>query len=144
MARQPGRGGIRGPMINTLLAYAYAPLRPLLEGLHVVRKGRRAAATRDVLLPDGFEIEVVATELNEPVQCTFGPRRPGAGAPGATGPELPTPDGGGGRGCPPGLRAGAGAAPRPGLSEPRPFGVAQGQGGLDQGGVGQGLGVVAQ
>ncbi len=73
MASQPGKGGLKAPRINALLAYAYGPLRPLLRGLRVVREGRRSAFTGDVLLPDGFEIEVVATDLNEPVQCTFGP-----------------------------------------------------------------------
>ncbi len=73
MGSQPGKGGLKGPRINTLLAYAYGPLRPLLRGLRVVREGRRDALTGDVLLPDGFEAEVVATDLNEPVHAAFGP-----------------------------------------------------------------------
>lgn len=73
MARQPGRGGAKAPMINTALAYAYAPLRPLLRRVNITREGRRGAVVRDVLLPEGFEAEVVATDLNAPVQCTFGP-----------------------------------------------------------------------
>lgn len=73
MESQPGRGGTKAPMINSLLAYAYAPLRPLLNRVNITREGRRGAVVRDVLLPDGFEAEVVATDLNAPVQCTFGP-----------------------------------------------------------------------
>jgi glucose/arabinose dehydrogenase len=60
-------------MIDTALAYVYAPLRPLLQRLNITREGRRLASVRDVMLPEGFEAEVVATDLNAPVQATFGP-----------------------------------------------------------------------
>src|SRR5919206_427834 len=37
MSSQPGKGGAKGPMINTALAYVYAPLRPLLHRLNITR-----------------------------------------------------------------------------------------------------------
>src|SRR5919206_599372 len=73
MSSQPGQGGAKAPMINTALAYVYAPLRPLLQRLNITREGRRLASVRDVLLPEGFVVEVVATDFNAPVQATFGP-----------------------------------------------------------------------
>lgn len=68
--------GTTGPWhagkLDTLLAYLYAPLRPLTRRIKGRRTGERGYRPRDILLPRGFTAEVVATGLNEPVHCTFG------------------------------------------------------------------------
>lgn len=74
MGSEPGKGGpVKAPMVNTLLAYVSKPLRPLMEKINVTRKSQRGAFAGDVMLPEGYEVEVVAVELNAPVHATFGP-----------------------------------------------------------------------
>ena len=74
MGSEPGKGGpVKAPMVNTLLAYVSKPLRPLMEKINVTRESHRGAFAGDVMLPEGYEIEVVAVELNAPVHATFGP-----------------------------------------------------------------------
>lgn len=68
-------GPVKAPMINTLLAYVSKPLRPLMEKINVTRESHRGSFAGDVMLPEDFEIEVVATDLNAPVHATFGPDR---------------------------------------------------------------------
>ncbi|MFL5668836.1 MAG: PQQ-dependent sugar dehydrogenase [Chloroflexota bacterium] len=57
------------------LAWASKPFRPLVDrfGMRVPRRGPRGYAARDILLPDGYIAEVVATDLSAPVMTTFGP-----------------------------------------------------------------------
>lgn len=56
---------------DNLLAYAHAAARPILDKIHLRRTGRRGFNPRDVLLPDGYVAEVVATDLTAPVHCCF-------------------------------------------------------------------------
>ena len=57
------------------LAWATKPLQPLVKryGMKVPRSGPRGYAPADILTPDGYVAEVVATDLSAPVMTTFGP-----------------------------------------------------------------------
>jgi glucose/arabinose dehydrogenase len=57
------------------LAWLTKPLLPLVErfGMKVPRRGPRDHVPRDILLPEGYTAEVVATGLSAPVMTTFGP-----------------------------------------------------------------------
>jgi glucose/arabinose dehydrogenase len=57
--------------LDTLLAYLYAPLRPLTRRVKGRRVGERDYRPDDILLPRGFTAEVVTAGLHEPVHCTF-------------------------------------------------------------------------
>lgn len=58
-----------------LLAWLAKPAMPLVErwGMRVPRRGARGYAPADILLPEGYTAEVVATGLSAPVMTTFGP-----------------------------------------------------------------------
>lgn len=56
------------------LAYLYAPILPYLKRIKVARAGPRGHNPRDILLPEGYAAEVVATGFNTPVHCTFDDR----------------------------------------------------------------------
>ena len=57
------------------LAYAYAPIVPYLKKFITVRRaGLRAYNPEDILLPQGYTAEVVATGFNTPVHCCFDDR----------------------------------------------------------------------
>jgi glucose/arabinose dehydrogenase len=57
------------------LAWASKPFQPLVQrfGRRLPRRGPRGYAPEDILLPDGYVAEVVATGLSAPVMTTFGP-----------------------------------------------------------------------
>ena len=57
------------------LAWLTKPVMPLVErfGKRVPRRGSRGYEPGDVLLPRGYEAEIVATGLSAPVMTTFGP-----------------------------------------------------------------------
>ncbi|HEX5015125.1 MAG TPA: PQQ-dependent sugar dehydrogenase [Candidatus Limnocylindrales bacterium] len=57
------------------LAWLTKPAMPIVErwGMKVPRRGPRGFSPSDVLLPDGYVAEVVATGLSAPVMATFGP-----------------------------------------------------------------------
>jgi len=57
--------------LDSLLAYLYAPILPYLKKLPLTRRGSRGHNPQDILLPEGYVAEVVATGLNTPVQCCF-------------------------------------------------------------------------
>lgn len=61
------------PMVATLLAYLTAPLYPLTQRLPrlIPRRGTRPHNPKDILVPQGYAVDVVATDLNGPVHCTF-------------------------------------------------------------------------
>src|ERR671934_2873054 len=65
--------------LDSLLAYAYAPLMPYLKQaqlkLGFARRGARDHNPRDILLPQGYTADVVATGFNTPVHCTFDDQR---------------------------------------------------------------------
>ena len=67
------RGWGRGPEVHSLLAYLSRPLYPLLRRVEIRRSGRREHRTTDILLPEGYVAEVVATGFKTAVHCTFGP-----------------------------------------------------------------------
>jgi len=59
--------------VPTLLSILYAPLQPLVQRVRFVRRGTRRFSPEDVLLPDGYRAEVVASGLTAPVHACFGP-----------------------------------------------------------------------
>ena len=61
----------KAPMVDSLLAYAGKAAQPILSRIHITRKGKRHIRTRDILLPEGYVAEVVATGFNSPVHCCF-------------------------------------------------------------------------
>jgi glucose/arabinose dehydrogenase len=60
-----------GPMFDSWLAYVYAPILPYLKKIKVTRAGSRDHDPGDILLPEGYMAEVVATGFNAPVHCAF-------------------------------------------------------------------------
>jgi len=61
-------------MVPSWLSYLYQPILPYLKKIRIRREGARQPNPRDILLPEGFGAEVVATGLNAPVHCTFDDR----------------------------------------------------------------------
>jgi glucose/arabinose dehydrogenase len=70
--RRSGWG--RGPDIHALLAYATRPLYPLLRRVTIRREGDVKRDAADVLLPDGYVAELVATGFKTPIHCCFDDR----------------------------------------------------------------------
>ena len=68
---EPKKGSGFAPMLPDWLAYLYKPMLPLLKPIKIRREGPRGFNPRDILLPEGFVAEVVATGLNAPVHCSF-------------------------------------------------------------------------
>jgi glucose/arabinose dehydrogenase len=58
-------------MLDSWLAYLYAPILPYLKKIKVKRAGPRNHNPDDILVPEGYVAEVVATGLNAPVHCSF-------------------------------------------------------------------------
>src|SRR5690242_7457071 len=80
--RLPARGTRSDPMpdrqhpqgaldLPSLLAYLYQPVLPILKKIQISRTGTRRYNPGDILLPDGYAAEVVATGFNAPVHCCF-------------------------------------------------------------------------
>ena len=59
--------------LDSVLAYLYKPLQPIIRGRSMKRVETRRWRPEDILLPEGYVAEVVTTGLNAPVHCTFGP-----------------------------------------------------------------------
>ncbi len=57
--------------VPSLLSYIYQPLQPIVRRLHVTRRGPRRYDPRDILLPDGYVAEIVASGFTAPVHCCF-------------------------------------------------------------------------
>lgn len=53
------------------LACLYAPILPYLKKIKITRAGPRGHNPRDILLPEGYVAEVVATGFDAPVHCAF-------------------------------------------------------------------------
>ncbi|MGE5224504.1 MAG: PQQ-dependent sugar dehydrogenase, partial [Omnitrophica WOR_2 bacterium] len=53
------------------LAYLYQPILPYLKKIKINREGERHPNPKDILLPEGYVAEVVATGLSAPDHCTF-------------------------------------------------------------------------
>lgn len=62
------------PMLPGWLAYLYQPLLPVLKKIHIHREGVRNPNPGDILLPEGYTAEVVATGLSAPTHCSFDDR----------------------------------------------------------------------
>ena len=60
-----------GMDVPALLAQALKPVVPLLQRIRYRRHGPRNHEPRDILLPDGYVAEVVASDFNTPVSCCF-------------------------------------------------------------------------
>src|SRR5215207_1007685 len=71
VTREPEVRDTFAPMLPSWLAYLYKPILPLLKKIKIERKGGRDHNPRDILLPEGYVAEVVATGFNAPVHCTF-------------------------------------------------------------------------
>ncbi|GHO70453.1 hypothetical protein KSC_093450 [Ktedonobacter sp. SOSP1-52] len=56
------------------LAYLYAPILPYLKWIKIMRRGPRGHDPKDILLPQGYQAEVIATGFNTPVHCCFDER----------------------------------------------------------------------
>src|ERR1044071_9741040 len=59
------------PMVADWLSYLYQPILPLLKKIKIHREGPRSYNTEDILLPQGYVAEVVASGFNAPVHCCF-------------------------------------------------------------------------
>jgi glucose/arabinose dehydrogenase len=62
---------LQAPMLASWLAYLYQPILPYLKDIKIQRVGTRDHNPADILLPEGYVAEVVATDLNAPVHCAF-------------------------------------------------------------------------
>jgi len=63
--------GASAPMLPSWLAYLYQPILPYLKKIKIRREGPRGYSPKDILLPQGYEAEVVASGFNAPVHCCF-------------------------------------------------------------------------
>lgn len=59
------------PMLPDWLSYLYQPILPLLKKIKIRREGPRNYNPQDILLPDGYVAEVVASGFNAPDHCCF-------------------------------------------------------------------------
>lgn len=57
--------------VPTWTSYLYAPFLPLLKKIKIKREGSRGANPRDILLPQGYVAEIVATDFAAPDHCCF-------------------------------------------------------------------------
>lgn len=70
--RRSGTAGfLKGHMFSSLVAYVYAAMRPVMDKVHIRRRHTRRLNPADVMVPEGFTVEVVASGLNAPVHCCF-------------------------------------------------------------------------
>ncbi len=53
------------------LAYLYKPILPYLNAIKITRQGSPEHNPRDILLPEGYVAEIVATGFHSPVHCCF-------------------------------------------------------------------------
>jgi glucose/arabinose dehydrogenase len=67
----PQRKPRRDIDVPSWLAYLYKPILPYLKPIKVVREKTRRHNPGDILLPEGYVAEVVATGFNAPVHCCF-------------------------------------------------------------------------
>ncbi|MFP5371163.1 MAG: PQQ-dependent sugar dehydrogenase [Actinomycetes bacterium] len=64
---------VKAPMVPDALGYVWVAGQGLLRHLNIERKGHRRPDPSDILLPTGYEADVVVTDLDEPVHLTFAP-----------------------------------------------------------------------
>ncbi|MFL5660378.1 MAG: PQQ-dependent sugar dehydrogenase [Ktedonobacteraceae bacterium] len=70
-ATEPTSEKSRALDLPSRLAYLYAPILPYLKQFKITRAGPRKHNPADILLPQGYIAEVVATGFNAPVHCCF-------------------------------------------------------------------------
>lgn len=72
-ADQPPLLAPHAPMIDTLLAYLTAPLYPYTKKLPAIipRRGVPPHQPKDILVPQGYTVEVVAEGLSSSIHCSF-------------------------------------------------------------------------
>jgi glucose/arabinose dehydrogenase len=59
------------PMLPDWLSYLYQPILPILKKIKIRREGPRNYNPKDILLPEGYVAEVVASGFNAPDHCCF-------------------------------------------------------------------------
>lgn len=57
--------------LPSFLAYVFKPILPILRKIPSRRAGPRGHRPEDILVPEGYQVEVAATGLNAPVHCCF-------------------------------------------------------------------------
>ena len=73
MAKDRAVRWVKAPMVPDALGYVWVAGRGVFQKVNLVRKGTRSPEPADILVPEGFEVDVVADDWNEPVHCAFGP-----------------------------------------------------------------------
>lgn len=64
---------VKAPMVPDALGYTWVAGRRLLRRVNITHRGTRRPRPADIHVPEGFEVEVVATGFSAPVHCSFGP-----------------------------------------------------------------------
>lgn len=59
------------PMIDTALALVARPMQPLAKRFSLPRVKQRHFDAKDIRVPRGFTVELVAADFNAPVHCSF-------------------------------------------------------------------------
>ncbi|MGI8703747.1 MAG: hypothetical protein ACR2JZ_04455, partial [Candidatus Limnocylindrales bacterium] len=57
--------------LPTWVAYLYKPILPILKRIKIVRRGSRDHEPDDILLPEGYAAELVASGFSAPVHVCF-------------------------------------------------------------------------
>lgn len=63
--------GHPGPRLPDFLAYLYTPILPLLKGINIRRRQDFHPNPKDILVPEGYTVEVAAYGFNAPDHCAF-------------------------------------------------------------------------
>ncbi|MBW3560739.1 MAG: PQQ-dependent sugar dehydrogenase [Proteobacteria bacterium] len=61
----------KAPMLDSMLAYLYSVIGPVAKKIPITREGPRGYDPGDILVPEGYVTEVVATGFHSPVHCCF-------------------------------------------------------------------------
>ena len=59
------------PTVADWLSYLYQPILPMLKKIKIRREGPRSYNPDDILLPQGYVAEVVASGFHAPDHCCF-------------------------------------------------------------------------
>jgi glucose/arabinose dehydrogenase len=69
--KEPKTKGKKVPMVADWMSYLYQPILPVLKKIHIRREGPRGYNPNDILLPQGYVAELVASGFNAPDHCCF-------------------------------------------------------------------------
>ncbi len=75
LEKEKKHGKRKAPMIADWMSYLYQPILPVLKKIHIRREGPRGYNPQDILLPQGYTAELVASEFNAAGPLLL--RRPG-------------------------------------------------------------------